>query len=612
MASETVAAHPSLYALKIKLLQIYDDISNFQPPPTRPPILDSSIEIEPGEESQWIQQEDIPGLKKLKESIRVDLDLLEKFLNNTQSAHLPPLSTNAPYLIAVWNEVLCAPPPVTSVFKTFTFTPEPRKRGTPRAPGAKVDVVAENGRQWIRVNTIRNSRMLSEFREIDSYLTESLLDAAKANVTEGTNEMPRITLRLTRLDPNPPEDSDERTDPRISQTINMLHEMGITVELGERNVESLPADMTPAVQFESTIRINLDLSVLIALISDLTHAPLPTSIEEANSRFIPPQEYPSQSSSPAPEFEMGDVPIDLAKNVRALSNQLLQEMGKGMIQEIRDRICSISDVDDPFSKVEFWTTPEARDRCIQIVSKIGGPSEKRRANAIFSDYVEPKSNLTLKEMEDLFWKDSRFPTRFFPLLPIHLYPSSEVPDLSIPLSPPLHAPSCMPMFFKALGKTCKDILAQERIPHPKALPEEIIRKEDCSEIQRATVTKANPRLTAHTVLSMMWGAELGWTTLTANRTSVRAILREMKLARAAGRLEEFERKQVRNIDAAALWSSETDGPKVDAGKAAVWVVDPRSLAEGMSSHAGAAASGTETKLNWLKLAPLCIDQGRAG
>ncbi|KAJ3902458.1 kinase-like domain-containing protein [Lentinula edodes] len=42
---------------------------------------------------------------------------------------------------------------------------------------------------------------------------------------------------------------------------------------------------------EPTTRINLDLSVLMALVSDLTHAPLPTTINEANSQFIPPERY---------------------------------------------------------------------------------------------------------------------------------------------------------------------------------------------------------------------------------------------------------------------------------------------------------------------------------
>ena len=103
--------------------------------------------------------------------------------------------------------------------------------------------------------------------------------------------------------------------------------------------------------------------------------------------------------------------------------------------------------------------------------------------------------------------------------------------------------------------------------------------DDSGEIQRAIVTKANPRLTAHTVQSMPWGADLGWTTLTANRMSVKAILREMKMARITGRLDAVDEGDVRG----------EEGVKSPA----IWVVDPRSLAEGMSNLAtsGSAAKG---------------------
>jgi len=49
--------------------------------------------------------------------------------------------------------------------------------------------------------------------------------------------------------------------------------------------------------------------------------------------------------------------------------------------------------------------------------------------------------------------------------------------------------------------------------------------------------QGHPRLTAHTTQRMEWGAELGLTTLTANRSSVEAILRELKGARVEGHWE---------------------------------------------------------------------------
>ncbi|KAG5639725.1 hypothetical protein H0H81_000005 [Sphagnurus paluster] len=643
--------HPPLQHLRIRLKDIHDAISNYQPSTARPPILDSSIDVGTDEDGQWLQQDNVPGLKKLRDSVRIDLDVLEK---------LPPLSTNAPYLIAVWNEVLCAPAPVDSVFKSIPLAGPPvdtRQRDAQRPPAVKVDVVADNGKRWIRVNTVKNSRMLAEFREIDSYLTDSddstyenmedarptlaqaefdnsvlqmgraLVAAARANPIEGTEEIPQITLRLTRLEPSPDSESD--SDPRIAQTIRLLEEMGIDVELGERKEAELPAPLpkpkimtppTPPPSLCPTMHINLDLSVLIALISDLTHAPLPQTIDEANTRFIPPESYrewkkkkpslsgskralsrlnqsalaPSPSPSlPSSEPDLGPsemtLPQDFAKHSRALTNQLLQEMGKGLLQELHDKISALT----PGSRATFWTTPEARDRCLRIIAKIGGVSEKRRAHALFwtvSALLPELQALSPAEAEELYWQDSRYPAKFVALFPIYLYPSSSTPDASLipdlDLGTDTRPNLAQPQFTQALAKTCRDILAQETIPHPRALPDAIISGAvtGAGEIQRAIVTKANPRLTAHTVQSLLWGAELGWTTLTANRTSVRAILREVKIARVQGRLQSVG-DGVDGDGADDLGEEgEGRGENVESQTAAaIWIVDPRSLAEGMSN-----------------------------
>ncbi|KAG6852306.1 hypothetical protein C0991_001073 [Blastosporella zonata] len=636
--------HIALQHLRVRLNQIYEAISSYQPFHGRPPVLDSSLDTSADEDAQWLHQDNVQGLKKLKDSVKIDLDVLCK------SAHLPALSTNAPYLIAVWNELLCAKAPAHAVFKMFPLagpTADPRHRGAHRPPTVKVDVVADNGKQWIRVNTIKNSRMLAEFREIDSYLTDSdddssyenmegaqptlaqtefdnsilrmgrsLVAAAKANPLEGTSESPKITIRLTRLDPSPTLEKDG--DPRLAETVHLLGEMGINVELGERQDSELPevvrsssrssSPSTPPPPLGPSVDINLDLSVLIALISDLTHAPLPTSIEEANRRFIPPQSYrdwklkkngmygknrsksksqsPSSAPSPAsvPDKErltsdagLDTVPSDLAKHSRALTNQLLQEMGKGLLQELHDKISAFP----PSTNVKFWTTPEARDRCLRIIIKIGGTSEKRRAHALFWNVSVLLPDVVLEneeKAEELYWLDSRYPSRFVGLFPIHLYEYPSAPSISNTTQS--NSVANLPRFFRDLGQTCRDILAQETIPHPRALPEELVSTNDpidhgtshIGEIQRAIVTKANPRLTAHTVQSLLLGAELGWTTLTANKTSVKAILREMKLARVRGKLDGVQE------------DGSVDFPENERRRASIWIVDPRSLAEGMSNQ----------------------------
>ena len=77
--------------------------------------------------------------------------------------------------------------------------------------------------------------------------------------------------------------------------------------------------------------------------------------------------------------------------------------------------------------------------------------------------------------------------------------------------------------------------------------------------------------------SLLWGAARGWTTLTANKTSIKAILKEMKSARSG-----------------VLWDrsdmvGECGGGVPGPGgheTAAIWMVDPRSLAEGMRADFG--------------------------
>jgi hypothetical protein len=88
-------------------------------------------------------------------------------LNDPRNEELPPLSTNAPYLVAVWDEVLAAPPPVVGIWNTF---PEPIGRSIlggdlpennkkkQKAQDVKVDVVADGGFSWIRVNTFVSTR----------------------------------------------------------------------------------------------------------------------------------------------------------------------------------------------------------------------------------------------------------------------------------------------------------------------------------------------------------------------------------------------------------------------------------------------------------------------
>ncbi|OCH94600.1 hypothetical protein OBBRIDRAFT_831652 [Obba rivulosa] len=660
--SDLPGLHPELQALQQQLRAILADMRSFAPSIPKPPILDTSIRlVSTSHTPSEPQSEGMPGLRALRDAVQRDLSVLNEFLADPHCSALPPLSTNAPYLVAVWNEVQCAPPPVTAIWQTF---PDPahaqgkatRKRGSQKPPGVKVDVIAEGGRRWIRVNTIKNSRLLAEFREVDSYLTSSeeessdeaepsssgstprspswrsrrpppldnsllrgaraLLDATSSHLPLGSRRLPHVTLRLTRLDPTCGDDA------RIPQTVDALRGMGIDVQLGERapGVVSAPSSSPNETQEHvdpvPTQKINLDLSLLVALVSDITHAPLPSDEGEAKERYIPPKggaywkwkmgarAEEKDGAGEDSDGERDDNSQDEGwwEHSRALGQQTMQDMRRGLLQDMHERLAELyspvpssppnstsSNAQRP--DVEFYTTSAARTRFLQIVlSKIGGPAEQRRARALFclpedyspepllssstiahtldlaGDRTMPTNGTSTSDTlptvdvaaaEEAYWRDSRYPPGLLPLIPIRVLssvepatPSSLPANLAALSMSDTPSPAPAP-FFRQLAHVCRTILATHDARDGGPQP---------------------PRLTHHTAESLLAGAARGWTTMTANRASVRAVLRGLRAQAEAGCCED-----------AGVERPRRPGEGEPAGRmdAALWVVDPRSLAEGM-------------------------------
>ncbi|KAJ7468260.1 hypothetical protein B0H11DRAFT_2239044 [Mycena galericulata] len=235
--------------------------------------------------------------------------------------------------------------------------------------------------------------------------------------------------------------------------------------------------------------IRLDLSVLIVLVSDLTHAPLPTSREEAHQRFTSPPRRPSKPGRGEQQQQQA----------HALTSQILQEMlqeiGKGGLAGAARPPAPAPPARPPLPRAVL------DDRFVRIVSRIGGPGEKRRGGPLCG--ARPDAG------EQRFWACSCFAVGF---IPVRVSPEEYLPLVSDGALPGARA-----QFFK--GDEC---VLESHNGYRRNLDSE--RAPDGAHGADYAV-----------------GAQRGWTTLTVIMTSAPQI----KAAQVAGRLAEDK-------DAAAL------------------------------------------------------------
>ncbi|KAF8607287.1 hypothetical protein BDV93DRAFT_553010 [Ceratobasidium sp. AG-I] len=578
---------------------------------------------------------EVVGIKNFRISAEKDIEGLDAYISQHLNTigPLPPLSTNAPYILAVWSEIIAASP-IQAVGKTFNL---PKEKGRGKETGSvKVDVVADEGRRWIRVNTIKNSRLMAEIHELDGYESDSsesslpqngnfvaqsqensvvkmaraLLAAAKYHAVPDTGETPRVTIRLTRLEVDP-NSTTEPVDHRIAQTVTELQSLGVDIQLGERPFPPPLSAPTaePSVPPQPTLRVNLDLSLIIALVSDLSHAPLPSTDDEARERFKPLTRVwksgklfrssviagPGSDDDTEPNNyeadEAEDVVKDSHEHSRALALQLLSEMRHSLLDEMA---LHLKQENRP---LEFWTTPEAQQRCAKIVDKIGGVGERRRAQALFE-----------LDGESAFWESSRFGEGFIPgLVPLRIY-AQDVPTATN--LPGTKSITSSEIFARRLFRTCRILLspshaeAQARAKGttmPLGYATELGPPSDTplapsidTGVPSPSVlagSRPNTRLTAHTVRSMLWGAASRVTTLTANRASVRAVLREMKVLAGVG-TDQIDASTESHVSSDTK-SDEQESEVGDEGVAVLWIVEPRSLAEQMRSDVVNSGEGVK-------------------
>ncbi|WVR07720.1 hypothetical protein IAU60_004762 [Kwoniella sp. DSM 27419] len=308
-------------------------------------------------------QDEVMGLKKWVEGVSHHA----KVLDGMAQSPIPPKEDPLPSvqgLITFWKIVVTSPPPIVGLRmgmggeKRMALASKANKGKSVQVQnGAKgkhgdkevwVDVVADGGRQWVRIYSKKISHLLAEFREADSYInsdfdsdssggedgdgrdgdggggnttgdkgtddtfTNSLMITARElhRTVHAVERIPgtdpaRLIIQLTRIPETPEElnagygDSVEEgqraewPDSRIPETFARVRAMGIDLVFTDLSTLPLsglrgcprPTVPTPALRF------NLDITTLMGLCSDVLHYPLPKTKAEAAGRSLRPVDH---------------------------------------------------------------------------------------------------------------------------------------------------------------------------------------------------------------------------------------------------------------------------------------------------------------------------------
>ncbi|GAB5585931.1 hypothetical protein Unana1_00831 [Umbelopsis nana] len=331
---------------------------------------------------RWLEQGHIEGLYRFDQMITAEM----KFLNKLRDTDIDPdqvKSSNLCYLDAVHKSIIQSRN-VVAVMKNFSVKDTPIHYSGRSMVTVKVDVVAEEGLVWIRVNA-RNAKGLrheiagleedSDFDSDEEHLDDHVVDNStdnlalfrKANALLASAERhlvhfrkPIVVYAFMRYTPGEDRYVEE-------QIISKLSNMGIMVYTKSESVglsEVYSHIISPLVV---TDKVNLDVSTVLALISELSHRPGVTS-----------------------SMVRGE----------ALQLQATQELSNPILPNLANLL----------GKKQLYVTQSALDKLNGIVNIVGGPNEKARfdmmigttplAKDLWVNYNADLSYLRLTVMED--------------------------------------------------------------------------------------------------------------------------------------------------------------------------------------------------------------------
>jgi hypothetical protein len=371
-------------------------------------------------------------------------------------------------------------------------------------------------------------------------------------------QLPRFTLEaLSRL----PAEHRRRVEAVLDEVRSLP---GVEVSVAPAETSDLQRTTafatSPPKDYRTTTNVVLDLSLLIALLSGISHMALPSREAGPEGVFLPLVRQYRKDGSLRTEAERTAAMLGGSENVRALTVQLGVEMENPLVDELVDGLGRVAASSD----VVCWATEESRQRLETIVRKLASAEELVRAQTVWA--VEGESAGERESRTTRWWAASRYAANLTPLhralSDVRLLKSSSPSDplalaplgseRSWTVGPDEHA-------FAELHRLLTHLVRPSSPSDPTFV-------DDLAP--RTAVPKLSPSLTPHTVRTLCAATSRGWTTVTTNRASLTRLYKYLEEAGADP-----------SLGAAGPADRETEraGPNV----AVAWVLEPRSLAESM-------------------------------
>ena len=333
-------------------------------------------------------------------------------------------SSNLPFYIAIWDAAKASKALVVLHRRFYWDQNGVRHTKNTQKRAALVDVVARDGDEWIKVSTTSEQRLQyelakaqwesadssDEMEDLDNeqdssqFSSNSVLermelvcmadDLRRASLANRIHyEHPQVRIVLPRISNPPPDDLVPLLE-RIRSTGAVLDLAGDMPQM--MDTHQLETDtfeqLLPSVHPPLTRTLNIDCTILLALVSDLSHT----------SNF---PVHPTYNAAIRRQIE-----------VEAKEHLLPTYIWPGMA--VRDLVC----------------TEEAAKRMREIVSTIGTPNERIRTELVMEDgKLDESSDMTARQsciLRDTLQNFSDHPVPPSLRIPIRIQPAPKASDIS--------------------------------------------------------------------------------------------------------------------------------------------------------------------------------------